>query len=72
MNKSSRKFLEEEFGLKEFEARALEEIQTNPAMGRKFLLINRMESESTTAILEASVPDDVSSSNLFRVVDVEE
>lgn len=72
LNKSSRKFLEEEFGLKEFEARALEEIQTNPAMGRKFLLINRMESESTTAILEASVPDDVSSSNLFRVVDVEE
>ena len=71
LNKSSRRFLEEEFGLKDYEAEALEEIQTNPAMERRFLLINRMQSESTTAILEACVPDDVSSSSLFKVVDVE-
>lgn len=72
LNKSSRKFLEDEFGLKEFEEKALEQIQTNPDMERRFLLINRMQPESTTAILEACVPEEVSNSSLFRVVDTEE
>lgn len=71
LNKSSRKFLVEEFGLRNSEIEALEDIQVNPDMQRKFLLINRMEADSTTAILEASVPESVSQSSLFKVVDTE-
>lgn len=71
LNKSSRKFLYEEFGLNDVEANLLEEIQTNPDMTRKFLLINRMEKDSTTAILEANVTNEVANSELFKVVDNE-
>ncbi len=72
LNKSSRKYLQEEFGLKPAEADRLEEIQTNPDRQRQFLLINRMEKDSTTAILEANVPEEVSQSSLFKIVDTEE
>lgn len=69
LNMSSRKFLKDEFGLKKSEIDMLEDIQTNPDMQRKFLLINRMEADATTAILEANVPKDVSNSKLFKTVD---
>ncbi|MCM1215019.1 MAG: hypothetical protein NC548_10920 [Lachnospiraceae bacterium] len=72
LNKSSRRYLLEEFGLKESETEILEDIQTNSAMARRFLLVNRMESESTTAVLEARVPESVSQSSLFKIVDTEE
>lgn len=72
LNKSSRKYLLEEFGLKESETEILEDIQTNSAMARRFLLVNRMESESTTAVLEARVPEEVSQSSLFKIVDTED
>lgn len=69
LNLSSRKFLKEEFGLKQSEISKLEDIQTNPDMQRKFLLVNRMEPNATTAVLEANVTEDVSQSSLFKVVD---
>lgn len=69
LNLSSRKFLKEEFGLKPAELSALEEIQVNSDMQRRFLLVNRMEPDATTAILEANVPEEVSQSSLFKVVD---
>ena len=72
LNKSSRKYLLDEFGLKESETEILEDIQTNSAMARRFLLVNRMESESTTAVLEARVPEEVSQSTLFKIVDTED
>lgn len=72
LNKSSRRYLLEEFGLKESETEILEDIQTNSAMARRFLLVNRMESESTTAVLEARVPEEVSQSTLFKIVDTED
>lgn len=72
LNKSSRDFLINEFGLKNAEAERLNMIQTNPDMQQKFLLINRMQKNSTTAILEANVPTSVSSSSLFKIVDTEE
>lgn len=72
LNKSSRKYLQDEFGLKAAEAERLEDIQTNPDRQRQFLLINRMEKDSTTAILEANVPEDVSQSSLFKIVDTED
>lgn len=72
LNKSSRKYLQDEFGLKPAEADRLEDIQTNPDRQRQFLLINRMEKDSTTAILEANVPEEVSQSSLFKIVDTEE
>lgn len=70
LNKSSRRFLNDEFGLKNSEADLLEDIQTNPDRERQFLLVNRMESDSTTALLEARVPEEVSQSSLFKVVDI--
>ena len=72
LNLSSRKFLLEEFGLAKEQIEILEDIQVNPMMVRRFLLVNRMEADSTTAILEARVPEEVSQSELFRVVDTEE
>lgn len=71
LTKNSRDFLINEYGLKDSEREMLTEIQTNPDMQRKFLLINRMEAHATTAILEANVPVEVSNSDLFRVVDTE-
>lgn len=71
LNMSSRKFLREEYGLKESEISTLEDIQTEPDMQRKFLLINRMEPNATTAVLEANVTEEVSESKLFKVVDTE-
>lgn len=72
LNKSSREYLQNEFGLKPAEYERLQDIQTNPDRQRQFLLINRMEANSTTAILEASVPPDVSSGPLFKIVDTED
>lgn len=72
LNKSSRRYLQDEFGLKAAEAERLEDIQTNPDRQRQFLLINRMEKDSTTAILEANVPEEVSQSSLFKIVDTED
>lgn len=71
LNLSSRKFLKDEFGLKKSEIEILEDIQTNADMQRRFLLVNRMEPDATTAILEANVPTEVSQSSLFKVVDTE-
>lgn len=72
LNKSSRRYMIEEFGLTKIETEFLEDIQTNPERARQFLLINRMEAESTTALLEAKVSLEVSNSNLFKVVDTED
>ncbi len=71
LNLSSRRFLKEEFGLKDSENIILEDIQTNADRQRQFLLVNRMEPDATTAILEATVPTEVSESSLFKVVDTE-
>ena len=49
----------------------LEDIQVNPDMTRKFLLVNRMEADATTALLEACVPENVSQGSLFKFVDTE-
>lgn len=72
LNKSSRKFLKEEFGLSEAETSVLDDIQVNPDRTRQFLLVNRMEPDATTALLEARVPEKVSQSSLFKIVDTED
>lgn len=72
LNKSSRKFLKEEFGLSEVETSVLDDIQVNPDRARQFLLVNRMEPDATTALLEARVPEKVSQSSLFKIVDTED
>ena len=71
LNKSSRKYLQEEFGLRDYDLNTLNQIQTNPDMQRQFLLVNRMEPDATTAVLEANVPEEVSQSSLFKIVDTE-
>lgn len=71
LNLSSRNYLKQEFGLKPGDIETLEEIQTNPDMQRQFLLVNRMEPDATTAVLEANVSEEVSQSSLFKFVDTE-
>lgn len=71
LNKSSREYLTEEFGLdKEFDE--LEEITRNPDFLNTFLLVNKMQQDATTALLKAYVPDRVVSGRLFKFVDTEE
>lgn len=71
LNLSSRKFLKDEFGLKPSEINLLEDIQVNPDMQRRFLLVNRMEANATTALLEANVTEEVAQSSLFKFVDTD-
>lgn len=72
INKASREFLINDFGLKDDQNILLQDIQSNSELNHTFLLVNRMEQDSTTALLQAAVPDDVRNSSLFRVVDTEE
>jgi hypothetical protein len=70
LNKSSRVYLTEEFGLdKEYDE--LEELLRNPEYTNTFLLINKMGKDATTALLKAFVPDRVANGKLFRIVDTE-
>lgn len=71
INKSSRKFLIEDFGLTDEQSVLLNDIQVNGELNHTFLLVNRMESDSTTALIQAVVPKEVANSSLFRVVDTE-
>ena len=72
INKSSRKFLIEDFGLTDEQSVLLNDIQVNGELNHTFLLVNRMEADSTTALIQAVVPKEVANSSLFRVVDTEE
>ena len=71
LNKSSRDYLTEEFGL-DAEFDDLEEITRNPDYANTFLLVNKMQKDATTALLKAYVPDRVVSGRLFKFVDTEE
>lgn len=72
LNKSSRKFLQEEYGLTDLHEDLLEDIQKNPDMEHTFLLVNRLEKDATTALLRTPVTSEIANSKLFKVVDVEE
>lgn len=72
LNNSSRTYLTKEYGLSDLHEELLERIQKDTAMLYTFLMINRMEKNATTALLQAPVSDAVRNSSLFRVVDTEE
>lgn len=72
LNKSSRKFLQEEYGLTDLHEEYLEDIQTNPEKEHTFLLVNRLEKNATTALLRTPVTSEIANSKLFKVVDTEE
>lgn len=72
LNKSSRKFLQEEYGLTDLHEELLADIQSNPEMEHTFLLVNRLEKDATTALLRTPVTKEIANSELFKVVDVEE
>lgn len=72
LNKSSRRYLTEEYGLSDLHEELLEQIQADANMLHTFLLINRMEKDATTALLRTEVPDSVRNSELFKVVDIQE
>lgn len=71
LNKSSREYLVEEFGLDK-ECDELESLTKNPDYMNTFLLVNKMQKDATTALLKAYVPDHVVQGNLFKIVDTEE
>lgn len=68
LNKSSREYLINEFGLDK-ECDELEELVKNPDYMNTFLLVNRMQKDATTALLKSYVPEHVVKGSLFRVVD---
>lgn len=70
LNKSSRNYLVQEYGL-EKECDELEDLYTNPEYTNTFLLVNKMQKDSTTALLRAYVPQRVVDGKLFRIVDTE-
>lgn len=70
LNKSSRQYLIEEFGL-EKECEELENLSGNSDYTNTFLLVNKMEKDATTALLKAYVPERVVNGKLFRIVDTE-
>lgn len=72
LNKSSRKFLQEEYGLSDLHEELLEEIQQSTERQHTFLLVNRLEKDATTALLNTPVTAEVANSSLFKVVDTEE
>lgn len=71
LNRSSREYLTEEFGLDK-ECDELEELTSNPDYMNTFLLVNRMQKDATTALIKAYVPDHVVNGHLFRIVDTED
>lgn len=71
LNKSSREYLTEEFGLDK-ECDELEELYRNPDYTNTFLLVNKMQKDATTALLKAYVPDRVVEGKLFKIVDTED
>lgn len=70
LNKSSRAYLTEEFGLDK-ECEELEDLFKNPEYAHTFLLVNKMQKDATTALLRAYVPQRVVEGKLFKVVDTE-
>lgn len=71
LNKSSREYLTEEFGLDK-ECDELESLFKNPEYVNTFLMVNKMQKDATTALLRAHVPQRVVEGKLFKVVDTEE
>lgn len=69
LNKSSRKFLTEEYGLTDLHEAELEAIQRDSTLQHTFLLVNRLEQSATSALLQAPVTPEVRDSELFKVVD---
>lgn len=72
LNSSSRKYVEEEFSLSKIDCKRLEAIVEDPDYDNTFLLINRMQKNSTTGLIKAFVPDRVRTGRLFKVVDTED
>lgn len=71
LNKSSREYLAEEFGLDK-ECDDLESLFKNPEYVNTFLMVNKMQKDATTALLRAHVPQRVVEGKLFKVVDTED
>lgn len=70
LNKSSRAYLTDEFGLDK-ECDELEALYRNPDYLNTFLVVNKMQSDATTALLKAYVPERVVKGHLFKMVDTE-
>jgi len=70
VSETSRAYLMKEFSLEEHEE-TLIKLLKDPQYENTFLLVNRMTSTSTTALIKIYNPDDVSRGVFFKGVDVE-
>lgn len=69
VNSTTRDYLIEEYGLEPYRW-ILEKLVDDPAYDNTFLIINRMKSGSTNALLRVFNPDDVSQGKIYKVVDI--
>jgi hypothetical protein len=69
--KTSRKFLVDEYGLEAHEDKLLN-IYNDPQYANTFLLVNRMQKDSTAALLKVFVPPHVANGKIFKNVDTVE
>lgn len=69
LNNSNIKWAVKEFNLRDDDEDALRRVAIDPEFEYTFLLINQMQKNSTTAWIQAFVPDRVRNGKLFKVVD---
>ncbi len=71
VSKSSRDFLVQEYSLEDHE-KTLIRLATDSEYEYTFLLVNRMQKDSTTALIKSFVPSGARNGKIFKVVDIEE
>ena len=69
LNKPSRNYVADTFDLSDDDLDDLEKIAKGNEYQHTFLLVNKMQKNATTALLQAYVPPDVVNSKVFKVVD---
>lgn len=72
LTKPSRDYVTNTFDLSDDDLDDLEKIANSKEFEHTFLLVNRMQKNATTALLEAYVPENVVNSKVFKVVDTKD
>jgi hypothetical protein len=68
LTKANKDYLVNEYSMEEFEP-IMDDINVNSDYDRTFLVVNRLNRNTTSAAIKAFVPKDVVNSSVFRVVD---
>lgn len=71
INKRGRDFVIDEFGLNKHKG-LIDDIAENPDYENQFLLVNKMQKHSTTALIKAFVPAHIAGKRLFTTIKTED